>query len=167
MPTPGSVSPNVASFSPRACGHEPALALLLGPPLQERQRVEPDVDALDDTERRVGTLQLLAQDREADVVHPGAAVGLRDRRAEEAQLAHPGEHLAVDLALLVPLADVRQDLRLGEGPDALLDEAVLVGEGEVDHRGIVRAAADMRPRPAARGALAATAIRDAAAGLRR
>ena len=48
---------------------EPALALLLGPPLQEGQRVEPDVDALDDTQRGVGTLQLLAQDREADVVH--------------------------------------------------------------------------------------------------
>ncbi len=44
---------------------QPALTLLLGPPLQECQRVEADVDALDDTERGVGTLQLLAQDREA------------------------------------------------------------------------------------------------------
>ena len=32
VPTPGSVSPNVASFSPRRLGHEPALALLLGAP---------------------------------------------------------------------------------------------------------------------------------------
>ena len=74
VPTPGSVSPNVASFSPLRLGHEPALLLLLGPPLQERQRVEPDMDALDDPERRVGPLELLAEQREADVVHPGAAV---------------------------------------------------------------------------------------------
>jgi hypothetical protein len=39
----------------------------------------------------------------------------------------------MDLALFVPIADVGKDLGLGEGPDALLDEAVLVGEGEVDH----------------------------------
>ena len=77
------------------------------------------MDALDDTERGVGALELLAQDREADVVHPGAAVGLRDRRAEEAQLAHLREQLAVDLALLVPLADERDDLGLGELADAL------------------------------------------------
>ena len=115
-------------------GNQPALALLLGRPLQEGQRVEPDVDALDDAEGRVGPLQLLAQQREADVVHAGAAVRLRDRRPEEALLAHLGEELAVDLALLVPLADVRQDLRLGEGARALLDQAVLVGQAEVDHR---------------------------------
>ena len=130
---------------------EPALALLLGPPLEERQRVEPDVDALDDTERGVGTLELLAQDREAEVVHPGAAVGLRDRRAEEPELAHPREDLAMDLALLVPLADVRQDLGLGEGADALLDEAVLVGQGEVDH-------APHRTRRGHRGAAAAAML---------
>ena len=112
---------------------QPALALLLGAPLEEGQRVEADVDALDDAERGVGTFQLLAQDREARVVHPAAAVRLRDRRAEEPELAHLREQLAVDLALLVPIADVRQDLGLGEGPHALLDEPVLVGQGEVDH----------------------------------
>ena len=52
---------------------------------------------------------------------------------QEALLTHPREDLAMDFALLVPLADVGQDLGLGEGADALLDEAVLVGEGEVDH----------------------------------
>ena len=114
-------------------GHEPALLLLVGRPLQERQRVEPDVDALDDPEGRVGPLQLLAEDGEADVVHARAAPLLGDRRAEEPELGHPGEDLAVDLALLVPLADVRQDLGLDELADGLLDEAVLVGEAEVDH----------------------------------
>ena len=116
---------------------EPALALLLGPPLEQGQRVEPDVDALDDTERGVGTLQLLAQDPEADVVHPGPAIRLGDRGAQEPELAHLGEDLAMDLALLVPLADVGQDLGLGEGAHALLHEPVLVGQGEVDHVGML------------------------------
>ena len=38
-----------------------------------------------------------------------------------------------NLAVLVPVADVGQDLRLGERPGGLLDEPVLVGQGEVDH----------------------------------
>ena len=112
---------------------EPALALLLGPPLEEGQRVEADVDALDDTERGVGTFELLAQDPEARVVHPAAAVRLGDRGAEEPELAHLLEQLAVDLALRVPVADERHDLGLGEGPHALLDQPILVGQGEVDH----------------------------------
>jgi len=114
--------------------HEPALSLLLCPPLQEGEAVQPDMDALDDTERRVGPFQLLAQDREADVVHARPAVGLRDRRAQKPELAHPAEDLAVDLALLVPFTDVGQDLGLGERAGAVRDEPVLVGEAEVDHR---------------------------------
>jgi hypothetical protein len=113
---------------------EPALALLLGPPLKQSERVQPDVDALDDAERGVGPLKLLAQDRERDVVHAGAAIALRDRRAEEALLGHPPEQLAGKAAVLVPAPDVGEDLRLGERANGLLDEAVLVGEREVDHR---------------------------------
>ena len=133
VPTPGSVSPNVASFSPFACGTSQRSLLLVGRPLQQGERVQPDVDALDDPERRVGPLELLAQDREADVVHPGAAPRLRDRRAEEALLGHLPEQLAGEAAVLVPAADVGQDLGLGERPGRLLDEPVLVGQGEVDH----------------------------------
>jgi len=116
-------------------GHQPAPLLLLGSPLHEGQRVEPDVDALDDPEGRVRPLQLLANDREAQVVHPRAAPLLVDRRAEEPELGHPGEDLAMDLALLVPLTDVRDDLALGELADGLLDEPVLVGQAEIDRHG--------------------------------
>src|SRR6058998_1649362 len=45
----------------------------------------------------------------------------------------------MDLALRVPLADVRQDLGLAKLPDGLLNEAVLVGRAEVDHAGILGA----------------------------
>jgi hypothetical protein len=114
--------------------NQPALALFLRPPLEEGQRVQPDVDALDDAECGVGPLQLFAQQGEADVVHAGAAVGLRDRRAKEALLAHPIEDLPVDLAALVPFADVGQDLGLGEGAGGVTDQPVLVAQAEVDHR---------------------------------
>src|SRR6266540_2833025 len=119
-------------FAPRL-GHEVALALVLAPPLEEGEGIEADVDALQDAESRVRPLELLAQDGEADVIHAGTAVALGNRGAEEAQLAHPGEDLAVDLAARVPVANVGQDLRLGEGAGALLDEPVLVREREVDH----------------------------------
>ena len=66
---------------------------------------------------------------------PAAAPAGVDRGAEEALLGHPREDLAVDLALRVPLADVRVDLGLGELAHGLLDEAVLVGRPKVDHGG--------------------------------
>ncbi len=114
---------------------EPAPALLLGPPLQDRQRVESDVDALDHAERGVGPLELLAQEREGDVVGPGAAVVGRDGRSEEAQTPQLLEDLPMDLALLVPRPDERQDLRFGELARRLLDETLLVRQLEIDpHR---------------------------------
>ena len=104
------------------------------------------MDALDDPERRVGALELLADHREADVVHPAAAPLRVDRGAEEAQLGHAREDLAVDLALLVPLADVGLDLGLGELADRLLDEPVLVGRAKVDHAGHSRVGSDRGPQ---------------------
>ncbi|HEY7133134.1 MAG TPA: TspO/MBR family protein, partial [Candidatus Limnocylindrales bacterium] len=49
-----------------------------------------------------------------------AAVRLGNRGPEEAELAHPREDLAMDLPALVPIADVGQDLGLGERPRGLL-----------------------------------------------
>ena len=104
------------------------------------------MDALDHPEGRVGPLQLLAQQREADVVHAQAAVPLRDRRPQEAELAHLREDLAVDLAAGVPLPDVGQDLRLDEGAGGVADEPVLVGQGEVDHGEGLDSGSGMAPR---------------------
>ena len=115
--------------------HQPALALLLGAPLQEGQRIQPDVDALDDAERGVGPLELLAQQGEADVVGPGPAVRLGDRRPQKSERAELGEDLGMDLAGGVPVLDVRDDLGLCERMRRLLDQAVLVAEAEVDHAG--------------------------------
>ena len=117
-------------------GHEPALLLLLGPPLHEGQRVEPDVDALDDPEGGVGPLELLADDGEAEVVHPA-------RRPSASWIGAPRK----------PSSAIRPKTsrwtspfsshsrmwgwisRLGEVADGLLDEAVLVGRAKVDRHG--------------------------------
>ena len=53
-------------------------------------------------------------------------------------------HLAMDLAARVPAADVRRDLRVDEGPDALRDEPMLGGRLEVDRHGTLRGAAARR-----------------------
>ena len=132
VPAPGSVRPNVASFSPRACGTSQRCFCSSVRPLHQRQRVEPDMDAHDHAEGGVGALQLLAQDAEADVVHASAAPALPDGRAQEPQLAHLLEDVAADLALRVPLADVRLDLGRGEVAHRLLHELVLVRQREVD-----------------------------------
>ena len=127
-PTPGSVSPKVASFSPRACGHEVLLLLLLAPPLQQGQRVEAGVDAEDDAERGVRSLHLLAQQGEGDVVHPRAAVLLRDRQTQEAR----GSHLLVEGAVVgrgaVELTDAREDLPLREGARRALHLSLGIGQ---------------------------------------
>ena len=123
-----------AELCPLRLRDEPAPALRVRPPLEQRQRVQPDMDAHHHPERRVGALQLLAQDRQRDVVHARPAPRLRDRRPQVAQLAHPGEHLRVRLPGLVPGSDPGQDLRGNELADGLANKPVLVGEGQVDHR---------------------------------
>ena len=105
------------------------------------------MDALDDAECGVGLLELLADHRERDVVHPATTPAECTGRPE-ALLAHPGEDLAVDLALRIPLADVRVDLRLAELPNGLLHKPVLIGRPKVDHAPILgtRQAPESAPR---------------------
>ena len=119
-----------------AClGHQPALLLLLGRPLHERQGVERDVDAHDHPKGGIGSLQLFAQDAQAGVVHARTAPALPDGRAQIAQLGHPVEHLAMHFVGPVPALDVGRDLARHEVAHALLHQQVLGGQGEVDgHR---------------------------------
>ena len=114
-------------------GHEKALLLLLIGPLQERQAVEPDVDAHDHPQEGVDVLQLLAGEGEGDVVEPGAAILLRDGKAEDAELAHLAQHLGVELALGIPLLDVWRDLARGELAHRVANLNLLGSQGEV-HR---------------------------------
>ena len=67
---PGLGEPEGRELLAPCLWHEPSLPLRLGSPLQQCKRVQPDVDALNHAECGIRPLQLLAQDREADVIHP-------------------------------------------------------------------------------------------------
>src|SRR5687768_6896854 len=58
---------------------EVLLLLLFGSPLEQAERVEADVDALDNPKRSFSTLYLLADETESDVVEARTAVLFRYR----------------------------------------------------------------------------------------
>ena len=114
--------------------HEPALLLLFGGPLVEREAVETDVDAHDDAQERVNGLELFTRQREADVVESATTVALRDRQTEDAYLAHPIQDFGMVLAARVPLLNVWGDLPIGETPDHVANLHLLVGVLEIHAR---------------------------------
>ncbi len=105
-PTPGSVRPKVASLSPFAWGTSQRCCCSSVPHCWSVSELSPTW-TLWTTRKAVSAFSSSSQImREADVVHPAAAPLRVDRCAQEALLGHPGEDLAVDLALGVPLPDV-------------------------------------------------------------
>jgi len=62
---------------------------------------------------------------------PGAALGGRDRGAEQPELGRFGPALGGEALLGVDLAGARCDLGLGELVDGAAQQALLVGEAEV------------------------------------
>ena len=107
---------------------------------------------------------------EADVVHAGAAVLLRHRDAEQAELGHPAEDaLAIETVLAIVLADVRRHLARAPFANRLLEKALLFVQAEIrswsDRRWVAKAGRDEslsraagatctaapRPQPSARG----------------
>ena len=84
----------------------------------------------DHAQRRVDVLELLAGEAEADVVHAGAAVFLRHRDAEQAELRHAAEDaLAIEAVLPIVFPDVRRDLARAPFADRLLEQALFVRSG--------------------------------------
>ena len=59
----------------------------------------------DDAQRGVDVLELLAGEAQADVVHPGAAILLRDRDTEQSEPGHAAEDaIAIEAMLAVSFA---------------------------------------------------------------
>jgi hypothetical protein len=83
---------------------------------------------------------------EGKVVAAHAAVFLRERQSEQAQLAHPGDDLVRELPALVVLADDRRDHLAGELLDSAAERLVLLIEREANHD------LDSTPAPPARAA---------------
>src|SRR5207245_11050429 len=113
---------------------EPALFLLLGPELEDRELDERDLDRRRRAHRRVGASDLLGDERVRDVVEPNAAVLLRDGPAEKPKRRHLREDVLREGLVAVAFARARRDFFVGEVFRELADRELLWSEVEV-HRG--------------------------------
>ena len=115
--------------------HEVLLLLRFGAPRQQRETVEAGMHRHDHAQRCVDVLELFARKPEADVVHAGAAVLGRHRHAEQAKPRHAAENaVAIEMMRTVVLADERSDFARRPLAYRLFEQALLVGQGEVNHR---------------------------------
>src|SRR5919106_2606936 len=111
-------------------GRQEARLLLVGAEPFDRRRGDAHVGA--DPGRhtaRPAARQLLAQHGVVEMVAAAAAVLARVLEPEEAQLAHPREHLVGEPALPLPLADVRPELLGDEAPDLAAQLRVALAKG--------------------------------------
>ena len=127
-PLPGSVSAVTAERLAAAHPRQPLRLLLLRPPLRDRLAGEAVVDRDDPAHRRVGAAELLHHDAVRHGVEPHAAVLLRQRAAEEADLGELRDDPAIHPLRAVPLARVRHDLAVAERAGRLPDQLLLLGE---------------------------------------
>ena len=86
-----------------------------------QQRDQPGMHRQEAAHRRVGPAKLFVDQREAQVVHPGAAVLRRDRPGQEAQFGHALDQLQRELRRSSAACGERRDLLLGEGARERLD----------------------------------------------
>ena len=133
-PEPGSVSPQPPSTSPLAsrgryfcfCASLPARKMC---PVHS-ELCDAIVSPTDASARATSSSAI-------DVVvelHPRAAVLLGDLHAEQAHLAHRRDDLVREALLLVPARGVGDDQPLAQLAHGLLQDALLFGQLEVDHR---------------------------------
>jgi hypothetical protein len=87
----------------------------------------------DHAQRRVDVLELLARQAQRDVVHAGAAVLLRHRAAEQSELRHLRQDVAVEPVLAIELPDLRRHFARPPLAHRLLEELMLFGQIKVDH----------------------------------
>ena len=92
------------------------------------------MDRHDHAQVGVDVLELLAREPEAQVVHAGAAPLLGDADAEQLQLGHAAQEVAVEAVLAVEVVDLRLDLLRGPSSRTVSTSAsVLVAQLQVDH----------------------------------
>ena len=110
---------------------QPLRLLLRRPPLRDRLAGEAVVHRDDPAHRRVGAAELLHHEAVRDRVEPHAAVLLRQRAAEEADLGELRDDPAVHPLRAIPVARVRHDLAVAERAGRLPDQLLLLREREV------------------------------------
>ncbi len=80
--------------------------------------------------------ELLDDGRVLDIAEPGAAVLLRDRHPEKAELSQFREQFAREMRLFVPPSGVRYDLVLGHLARHVADRLLIFGQLEI-HTGLL------------------------------
>ena len=131
-PVSGSVRPKQPSASPEQSLRQPLLLLLLGAPAHDRRADERGDHRDHGAHGRVAAAHLLHDQPVRAVVHATAAVLLGHDRAEEADVRDLLHELGVEVLVAVVLARARNDLVVGEVACRLADQALLVGQLEVD-----------------------------------
>jgi hypothetical protein len=118
--------------------HQVLLLLRLSTPGEQRQAVETGVDGHDHAERGVDVLELLADDAETDVVHSGAAVFGRHRRAEQSEIRHLWKDAAIEPVFAVQIVDPGQDLARAPLAYRLLEQPLFFCQIEIEHEAVPR-----------------------------
>jgi hypothetical protein len=106
---------------------EPALVLLGIPPRHDRVLGQ-DVDRQGHGGRHVGRPELLHHERPAQIAEAGAADGLGQRGAGQAEVRHTRKNRAVEALGLVPFRGTRGDLATGELTGRVTKEAFFLGK---------------------------------------
>ena len=115
---------------------QPLVLLLLGAPALDGRADERRLHRHDGARRGVAAADLLHDQAVGAVVEPAVAVLLGDDRAEEAHVRHLLDELGVEPLVAVVVARHRHDLFVCEVARGLADQALLVGQLEVDQVGI-------------------------------
>ena len=123
----------MAIFLPWACGTRYRCFCSSVPQVSSDRQFRPGVHRHDDAQRRVDVFEFLAGQAERDVVHPGAAVLDGHRDAEQAELGHLRQDVLVEAVRAVEFLDARRNLTGAPLAHGLLEQALFVGQVEVDH----------------------------------
>src|SRR4029077_5969563 len=71
---------------------------------------------------------------ETDVIHAGAAVFLRHRNPEQAELCHPADNaIAIEMVIAIVLAYVGRRLACAPFAHRLLEQPLFLGQAEINH----------------------------------
>ena len=116
---------------------QPALLLLLGAPLPDREHRQRALHRDGAADAGVARLELEAGEPVGDRARAGEAVAV-EVHAEEAELAQLRHQLARQDPLLEPVADVRQHVLAHEGAHGVADRPLLVVEQGVDREEVER-----------------------------
>ena len=128
LPASGSVSPKPPRRPPRAQVGQPRLLLRLGAEPVDRVGAEAHPRLEGDRHRVVDPRQLLDRDAQHREVAAAPAVLLRERDAEQPEVAHRPHDVDREVVVAVPRLRVRRDLALGELAHDPAQRVVLLGE---------------------------------------